>query len=285
MLSLLTIAAVASLAASTQDTVVRLPRDGAIEVSVFARPVVLSSAAGDLVTVKGGRVDWRGGRLTIREDGSRPAQSTPITITVPTWATVAMEVVDGSIRLTNPPAELHATTVDGRIESNGGTGSLKLESVAGDVLVRHFRGTRVVATSVSGAITVDGATGNVRLNSINERIEMRDLQSSSVTAESTNGRIDWVGSFLPAGEYHFATHNGEITLALPAPPSAQFHGEMLNGTFSTAFPATHQGLTPSRRDATTLLGRRFTARFGAGQATVTVTTFNGAIRVMAAPQR
>ncbi len=280
MFTHLTIAAVTALAATTGDTVVRLPKGVTIEVSVSARPVILSSTTNDLVTVEGARVARRGNRLTIREERNGPAGESPVTITVPDWATVEMEVVNGSIQLMNPPAMLHATTIDGPIVSTGGTGRLVLESVAGAVLVRAFRGDRLVATSVSGAITVEGATGTVRLSSITERIAMRDLHGDSVTAETTNGRIDWVGRFRSSGEYRFASHNGEITLALPPAPSALMEGEMFNGTFSTSLPATHEGLTPSRREPRELLGRRFIARFGTGQARVKVTTFNGTISVV-----
>lgn len=278
MITLL-LALASPLAMERQDTTIRISRGTNIEINSMTRPILLRTSAGDHVRVIGAVAEFSGSTLEV--NGASPfARGTgPITVTVPTWATVEVDAMNASITIEDAPERVTASTLNGRIESRGGRGTLTLSTMAGAISVRDFAGTRLGLDAVSGLISVDGATGTLTVESVSQGITLRNIRSSNVTAETTNGRVQWEGAFDPSGRYTFSTHNGEILLLLPEATSARVRGSMFNGSFESALPATTQGLEPSRRDRDIMLGKEFTATIGKGEATVHVETFNGSIRI------
>ena len=261
------------------DTTLRISRGTTIEVNSMTRPVVVRTAAGDQVRVVGATAELSGSTLEIDVASPFGRGTGPITVTVPTWATVEVDAMNASITIEDAPERLTASTLNGRIESRGGRGALTLSTMAGAIAVRDFAGTRLNLDAVSGQISVDGATGTLTIESVSQGITLRNIRSSNVTAETTNGRVQWEGALDPRGRYTFATHNGEIVLLLPENVSARVRGSMFNGSFESTLPATTQGLDPSRRDRDLMLGKEFTATLGKGEANVHVETFNGSIRI------
>lgn len=276
---LLVLATSTVLAAPVEDTTFRIARGTSIEIASNMRPVVLRTGPDNQLTVRGATVETSGSTVEIGDDDFFRGGDAPITVTVPSWATVEVDVMNAAITIAGAPARVLASTLNGSITSNGGTGVLELSTVAGAISVRGFRGERLALETISGEILVDGATGALVAASVNQRIILRNIQSSRVEVETTNGRIEWSSPLNPAGRYTFATHNGEILLMLPTNTSARVRGEMFNGTFESELPATTTGLTSSRRNPAAFLGQEFTATLGGGDATVNVETFNGSIRI------
>lgn len=278
MITLL-LALTAPVALDLPDTTLRITRGTTVEINSMTRPILLRTGSGDQVRVVGATAERSGSTLEINAASPFARGSGPITVTVPTWATVEVDAINASITIEDAPERITAGTLNGRIESRGGQGTLTLSTMAGAISVKDFTGTRLGVDAVSGEILVDGATGTLTIESVSQGITLRNIRSSNVTAETTNGRVQWEGGFDPQGRYTFTTHNGEILLFLPAATSARVRGSMFNGSFESEIPATTQGLEPSRRDRAIMLGKDFTATLGKGEATVQVETFNGSIRV------
>jgi DUF4097 and DUF4098 domain-containing protein YvlB len=279
MMITLLLALSTSVALEVPDTTLRISRGTTVEVTSMTRPIVIRTGAGDQVRVVGANADLSGSTLEVDAASPFGRGTGPITVTVPAWATVEVNAMNASITIEDAPERLTAETLNGRIESRGGRGTLMLSTMAGAIRVRDFEGTRLGVEAVSGEIVVDGATGTLTLESVSQGITLRNIRSSTVTAETTNGRVQWEGALDPRGRYTFATHNGEILLLLPEGTSARVRGSMFNGTFESDLPATTQGLEPSRRDREVSLGKEFTATLGKGEANVHVETFNGSIRI------
>ncbi len=269
----------APVAMEQPDTTLRISRGTNIEINSMTRPVLLRTGAGDQVRVVGARAVISGSNLEVDASSPFGRGTGPISVTVPTWATVEVDAMNASITIEDAPERVLASTLNGRIESRGGRGTLTLSTMAGAISVKDFAGTRLSVDAVSGEIVVDGATGTITVEAVSQGITLRNIRSSNVTAETTNGRVHWEGALDPRGRYTFATHNGEILLFLPDNVSARIRGSMFNGSFESALPATTQGLDPSRRDREIMLGRDFTATIGKGEANVHVETFNGSIRI------
>jgi DUF4097 and DUF4098 domain-containing protein YvlB len=278
MITLL-LALTAPVALDLPDTTLRISRGTTVEINSMTRPILLRTGSGDQVRVVGATAELSGSTLEVNGASPFARGSGPITVTVPAWATVEVDAMNASITIEDAPERVTAGTLNGRIESRGGRGTLTLSTMAGAISVRDFAGTRLSLDAVSGEITVDGATGTLSVESVSQGITLRNIRSNNVTAETTNGRVRWEGGFDPRGRYTFATHNGEILLLLPEATSARVRGSMFNGSFESEIPATTQGLEPSRRDREIMLGKDFTATLGKGEATVQVETFNGSIRV------
>jgi len=266
----------ATLALPAPDTPVRLPRGTTVEISTFDRPVRLNGVAGDRVTVRGTGLELDGRTLEI--DGGMPGRSGrgPVTIDVPTWATVRIETVSGEVVITEAPTDLQVDAVDGRIAVRGGGGEMSL-SGTGAIEVTDFRGSRLGIEGLTGSIRVAGATGSLEIESVNGQIGLERVTSRDVQVSTTNGQVSWAGPLDPAGTYRFETHNGNIVLRLPPRVSARLRVETFNGSFDTRIPAATTGAAERRPGPPR--ERRVTATYGRGEATVELSSFNGSVVV------
>jgi DUF4097 and DUF4098 domain-containing protein YvlB len=268
------------LATIASDTTLRLPRGGTVEVDAGFRNVTLTVGTGDQVTVTGADVELEGDRITIDAGGfpgSRRANE-PVRITVPSWASVEVDVMSGTLEVLRVPESLIAEVMNGAITTRGGTGTMQLASVVGGITVRDFAGSQLDVEAITGPVTIDGATGRIRAATVNDPLFLRNIRSAVVDASSINGRVEWSGDFAAGGRYRFETHNGPIELLLPAAVSARMHVTTFMGGFNSALAATTNGKGRPER-ATLPGGQDITAVYGAGGAEVFVETFHGGVRV------
>lgn len=265
---------------STVDTTVRIARGTVVSIDGAMSGVRLGTADGDEVIVRGAaEVETGSRRLTI-EAGFFRGRSGELVVTVPRWATVELEGVNGNIVVEQAPEGLEVESFDGAVTVTGGTGVIHISNVAGSVSVRGFRGRVLNVESISGRVTVEDATGTVNIETVNERIGLRNVRTASVTAESTNGGIDWHGPLDPAGRYHFSSHNGDVVLRVPTRLDARVRVGTFQGGFETAIPGTTSGNGARSRTDEWGGGREFTVTYGRGSADVRVETFNGNVRVL-----
>ncbi len=281
MLSL-TLLAVAAFVHAPGDTTIRIARGDRVTIDAGMQSVLVRGVDGDRVTTSGGELDYDKGEVTVDAmaasiKGMIRGGGGTLVVSVPRWASVSVTTVNGSIRVEDAPEELEAEAVNGGVTVSGGTGTMTLSSVTGQVRVRDFRGKRLEIESIAGAVEVDGATGSLAIESVNEPIVLRRVTARSVEASSTNGDINWTGAIDPAGRYRFESHNGRVALQVPAGLDARLRITTFLGDFSTSIPATTNGRvtgTPGGDGE-----RTFTVTFGRGAATVEIQTFNGSIRV------
>lgn len=272
--ALLLLAAIAS-----PDTTLRLPRGGTVEIEAGFRNVSITVGSDDRVTVSGASAEREGNRVTIEAMGFMVRRgSGPLRLTVPSWATVEVTVINGHLDVERAPESLTAEVINGNLSTRGGTGVMLLSTATGSITVREFAGTQLDVESLTGPVTIEGATGRVRVEAVNDPVFLRNVRSLAVDAASVNGRIEWSGDFGAGGRYRFESHNGAVELRLPANVSARLHVTTFMGGFASAIAATTNG-RGRRTEPPVEGGREFTAVYGSGAAEVWIETFHGGIRV------
>ncbi len=261
------------------DTTVRISRGTTVAIEGAMSGIRLRTGDGDVVTVRGAAEVGVGSRRVTIEADFFAGRGGELTVTVPRWARVEIEGVNGNIVVEQAPEELDVESFNGQVSVTGGTGTMSLSNASGQISVRNFTGRLLDVESLSGRVSIDGATGTINVETVNERITLRNVRSRAVTLESTNGSIDWSGALDPAGRYTFTTHNGGVTLELPPTVDARLRVTTYQGGFDTAIPGTTSGNGIRSRQNGWDRAREFTVTYGRGAADVTVETFNGGVRV------
>lgn len=210
--------------------------------------------------------------VTVRADSSGPPSSVDYEITAPAWMAVKVAGTYNFITVDGAESEVTAETTSGDILIKGGSGTVIAKSIQGEVQVEGARG-RINVSSVNEAIRVVGASGDITAETTNGSISLTNITSASVQATTVNGNIVFDGSMAVNGRYAFATHNGDITAAVPENSNATFIVRTYNGDFSTNLPLSGPPRTEPRR------GRRVSYTIGNGSAEMEMETFGGSIRV------
>lgn len=280
MMTPLLLAALTLGSTTTVDTTVRITRGTVVSIDGAMAGVRLGTVDGDQVTIRGAaEVESGSGRLTI-EAGIFRARGGELVVTVPRWASVELEGVNGTIVVEQAPDALDIESFNGQVSVTGGTGTMTISNATGSVSVRGFTGRVLNVESLSGRVTVEDATGAITVETVNERIELRNLRSGSVTAESTNGGIEWHGPLVADGRYRFSSHNGNVVLRVPTRLDARLRVSTFQGGFETAIPGTTSGNGARARAGEWGGDREFTVVYGRGGADIAVETFNGNVRVL-----
>ncbi len=274
------------------DTIVPLRRGASVEIDAPTCAVVVRVGAEGRLVVTGGGVELSGNRAEVDCDSGTKTQSRTggetVTVTLPPAARVEIGTTGGDITVIGLTDRLDVTTIYGEIRVTGGGGRTTLESVAGTITVSEYHGVALAAEAVAGVVVLQNVevSGLLSAESVNGNVQMRGIRAGGVTGTSVNGTVDFAGTFDPAGNYAFESHNGGITLTLPEAVSAKVRISSFLGKFDTEIKGT---LMSGSRQATLaptappmMENSDFTIVFGKGEARVSVESFNGAIRVKAA---
>jgi DUF4097 and DUF4098 domain-containing protein YvlB len=125
--------------------------------------------------------------------------------------------------------------------------------------------------TVNGDVHVRGVSGVGVLNSINGSVEVDD-SDGRFSARTTNGDVRLQLRSLPPGDpMELSTVNGSIILSVPAGAAAEIAVANRNGDFRSDFPLRTLGAYNS-----TL----FRGQLGAGGGEISMSTVNGAIRLV-----
>ncbi len=104
-----------------------------------------------------------------------------------------------------------------------------------------------------------------------DQVESGDVDASTVNgdvdASTVNGDVEYTGTIRDGGRYSIATHNGDITVAIPEGSNVTVSVASFSGDFESAFPVQ---LTETRR-------KRFTFVLGSGKARMELESFSGTI--------
>lgn len=179
--------------------------------------------------------------------------------------------------------EGHRTDVE--LENMGGR--VEVDVLDGDVFVTGGR-EHVVLRSVQGSVEVHGAEGEIELHAPNEDIELRDctgpieaesvngdirmegISSSSVDAITTQGDILYDGSLLADGDYYFSSHQGDVSVGLPADADLHVSVVTYSGHFEHDLDLVLE--RPKR-------GQRVEFELGAGRGRLRIESFSGDIHL------
>ena len=287
---------------------VKIGRDGRFTLSNISGDITITAAAGDEVSIdavkrtRGDRselarvqitVDERGGRVDVRteheqnrrdRDGRSDHVSVDYTVAVPASAAV----------------DLHS--ISGTIKASGIHGSLRSETISGDVTITDAPKLEVAKT-VSGTVSLTGITtdgdltassvsGNVRAKGLKARglelgiisgdISVSDVTCDRLNVKSVSGSIEYSGGIAKGGRYEINAHSGTVRLLLASPSGFELNANSFSGSIRSELPLTIGGDSARRNDGPR--GRRdlvnnhsMRATFGDGSATLVVRTFSGDI--------
>jgi len=129
----------------------------------------------------------------------------------------------------------------------------------------------VTLKSVNGGITISDVRGQIRFAVTNGGVHLTRV-AGDVSGESVNGgiQVELAGTSWDGRQLDVKTHNGGVTLSVPAQYSAHVQAETGMGHIQSDFPVTMVGdMTPRQLDF----------NVGAGGALIHLATTNGGVRV------
>lgn len=203
-------------------------------------------------------------RRALRDGASRPTYR----LFVPRDATLRLTAQEGSITLRGLRGTVRAGIVGGSLRADSLSGSAELSTITGALEVAGFEG-RLHARSVAGGVILYGVSGSIRASSTSGDVRITVAEPGVVEAESYSGRITFTGA-MGRGGSSFATHSGDIVLALPERSDATLFITSVQGR-----PTITCG--DDREPAYVEAGRPIP--LGAGGPPVEIVTFSGAVTV------
>ena len=274
-LTLLVAAAVpaAVRAQAAVDTVISVDAPTRLEVENFRGSVTIGTWDRNAVRVVAEgprnaiRIHGGGGSVSVRTDLSRGPQEVDYRLSVPLSMDLSVHGVDTDVTIRDTRGRVQAHTVNGDISVQGGRGVIELNSVQGQVTLSGAQGNAEI-TSVNDAVHVTGFEGDLKATTVNGEVVLRGIESGSVESTTVNGSINYEGSIRSDGWYRFNTHNGEVSVVIPAGTGADVGVHTFNGEFQADFPVTFD---QSRKN--------FNFTLGSGGAQIELSTFNGTIRL------
>ncbi|MBI1968090.1 MAG: DUF4097 family beta strand repeat protein [Gemmatimonadetes bacterium] len=274
---LLTLATLASLAlAQETDTIFAVQPGTRLDVSNFGGEIAVRAWNESRVRIRASHssrdrieITVTGKTVSVRSAGRRgPSQLVEYDITVPPWMALNLSGVYTDISVEGTQASVAAETVEGDVTLQGGSGNVTLQSVEGAVTISDARG-RVDAHSVEGEIRITGASGEIVAETVDGDIVLERIESASVEANTVDGDMSYDGAIRDTGRYRFATHDGDITVAIPDRANVTVSVASFEGEFDASFPVQ---ITEQRK-------RRFSFTIGSGSARMELESFDGDIRL------
>jgi len=193
--------------------------------------------------------------------------------------------------------------VSGAVKVTGVHGSLRAETVSGDVTINDAPRLEAAKT-VSGDVSLTGVTadgdlsaasvsGNVRakglkargldLGSVSGDISVTDVTCERLGVKTVSGGVEYAGGIAKGGRYEINAHSGTVRLQLTNPAGFELTANSFSGSIRSELPLTIGGDAGRQRDSGSR-GRRdsmnnhaMRATFGDGSATLVVRTFSGDI--------
>ncbi len=174
-------------------------------------------------------------------------------------AKVTVENGGGDVFFNNIARGIEARTYEGDVTVEGSSGAMSLQSTTGNI----------IAFDVSS-----GEIGDIfKARTSNGAITLKNVGQRQIEAGSNTGSINFNGKFLSGGQYSFGTSNGSINLTIPPDSSLKMFASYGYGSFNSEIPLENvERNTPSRL-------QNLSAQMGNGDATLKLTTVNGAIRI------
>lgn len=182
-----------------------------------------------------------------RWNDDRNGMRVNFTVKVPKGVNLAVGSGNGDVTVTSAPAEVHASSGNGR--------------------VRVAAGGPVNATSGNGDVRVERAGGPVKASSGNGRVTVATTRGP-VNANSGNGDVEVTMDAIAdvADDMELSSGNGTITVTVPADFAGELDASTGSGKFYTDFPLTLRGRIDPQRVRATIGkgGRRISMRSGNG---------------------
>ncbi|MBI2683603.1 MAG: DUF4097 family beta strand repeat protein [Acidobacteriales bacterium] len=240
-------------------SVINMNGNVSIRPSTGGKVVITSTAQSDKVEVGSRQM---GNRIDIRTHNARQAKGdetrVDYDIMVPADAQVKIDSGEGQIKVEGMRAAVDVDSESSDVEVRHATGgSVRVQSVGGNVTLTSIRQTRIQAVSTGGDIALYDVTG------------------PTVVAKTSSGAIRYGGDCGSGGSYTFTSHSGDIELNLSSKASVDLTARSVKGAVDTDFPfqkRDHEGFAASP-------GRAFAGTSLTGASSVELRSFSGKIRV------
>lgn len=188
-------------------------------------------------------------------------RSDETTIGVDSVRKVIVRNAAGSISLRNIAEGVQAQTYEGNVTVNDSQGIINLESSSGNILAFNV-GPR--PDEIGDTFKAKTTSGKIFL----QNMEHRQIEVNSIT-----GAILYSGKILSGGLYGLSTSNGTITMSVPMNSSAKINASYGFGQFNSDIVL--KDVVPNN----TPRFKSLTALMGTGDATLKLSTNDGAIKI------
>jgi putative adhesin len=235
---------------------------------------------------------------------------------VPASATVQVQTRDGDIMISGV-AGAYAGSQNGDIAIDRATKLVEAGTLGGSIVLKDSSG-RVNLSSAGGgvdAINIRPITeeDTFEVGTVSGDIQLTRVSNQKVNAKTSNGTVMMTGPLAKSGSYGFQTMTGDIVLAMPHDASFQLNAKISDkhdivSDFALKYlsepplppPAKPRTPAPGSKSKTPAAKggpvvapivvarpavvmqyplRRVTAIFGSGDATISIASFGGTIRL------
>jgi hypothetical protein len=234
-------------------------------VDVEVTPAVVSVQATRVVRARTGARELRNLELPAQVDYQ---------ISLPRWMGLRLSGVQTEMVVEGMQSDVSAEAVSGPISVRGGRGSVRVSAINGGVEVSGVRGT-IEASSMSEGVTIHDVEGRIRVESVNGDVDLDRIVSDAVEASTVSGDLRYSGELRPGGSYRFASHSGNVIVALPQSPNVAASINTWSGDFQSSIPLRVNVVRPRRE---------FDFTLGDGRAELDLESFSGAIRLVRAAE-
>lgn len=197
-----------------------------------------------------------------------------LNLKVPRGATVVLRLQSGDIEITDV-AEARVECASGDIDISGVTRGVDVNALSGNITLADSRG-GVRLRSLSGGVEATNVRPNddkdfFTTSSMSGEVTLENVTHAKVKGETVSGSVRYTGALARGGGYDLRTTSGDVTMSLPADSSFRVKAKVvLGGEIISDFKVqSAQKPTQGRLDGVV----------GAGQAEVTVTSFNGTVHL------
>lgn len=215
---------------------------------------------------------YRSGSV-VRVRSGRRWDDADLTLRVPRDVEIEIDGAEGDIRVRGFERGVTVETVEGDIEIDG-AGAVSAHSVDGDLAIRNVRGPVSVNTG-DGDTRLERVGGPISVQGIDGDIVVVEARASQVVLSTVGGDVWYEGTVDPGGEYELATHDGDVTFAVPDGTGAQVSVFTWDGSLLPSFPIQLRGTLGSVAEFT----------LGSGSARVQLESFDGDINLIRPGER
>jgi hypothetical protein len=217
---------------------------------------------------------------------------------VPAGATVQVQTRDGDILIAGVAAA-YAGSQNGDIEIERVTKLVEAGSLGGSIYLKDSSG-RVNLSSASGVLEVINVRATTdddtfEVGTVSGDIQLSRVSNPKVTAKTVNGTLTMSGPLAKSGWYGFTNMTGDLVLAMPHDASFQLNAKIsekrdIVSDFALKYlrepppppPAIKPGKPVVEKPAviaSPYMLRRVSAIYGTGDATISIASFGGTVRL------
>jgi hypothetical protein len=199
--------------------------------------------------------------------GTATPSACDLVVYLPAGAQVSVKTASASIDARDVVGWFYS--VSGAINVSGTASSLDVESMTGPVAIDAVS-PWIRARTGQGSLLIRGRPQDVDASTISGLLDVDSDAILRAQFTSVAGDIRYSGAPAPGAVFDFSSHSGMVTLALPRDASATLALSSISGPIENSFVSAHPAALEHRKERVTL---------GRGEASLTVRTFKGAIRL------